>query len=51
MQHLVQVLGPAFKLNSRWPVSQPVPDVGNEEQPYDAVDYFYELFYEYKSWR
>ena len=45
------MFGPAFKRNSRWSVSQPVPDVGNEETPYNAVDKFYDFWFAFKSWR
>lgn len=46
-----QVFGPAFKRNSRWSLAQPVPDVGDEETPYAAVDKFYDFWFAFKSWR
>lgn len=46
-----QVFGPAFKRNSRWSVTQPVPDPGSEETPYAAVDKFYDFWFSFKSWR
>lgn len=49
--HGLQVFGPAFKRNSRWSVTQPVPDVGEEETPYAAVDKFYDFWFSFKSWR
>jgi hypothetical protein len=48
---MVQVFGPAFKRNSRWSVTQPVPDVGDEETAYAAVDKFYDFWFSFKSWR
>ena len=47
----LQVFGPAFKRNSRWSVTQPVPDVGDEQTPYDKVDKFYDFWFSFKSWR
>ncbi|DBA66447.1 hypothetical protein WJX79_001146 [Trebouxia sp. C0005] len=46
-----KVFGPAFKRNSRWSVTQPVPDVGDEETAYAAVDKFYDFWFSFKSWR
>lgn len=48
---LLQVFGPAFKRNSRWSLTQPVPDVGDEETPYHVVDKFYDFWFAFKSWR
>ena len=45
------MFGPAFKRNSRWSVTQPVPDVGDEETAYAAVDKFYDFWFSFKSWR
>lgn len=47
----LQVFGPAFKRNSRWSLTQPVPDVGDEETPYNVVDKFYDFWFSFKSWR
>ena len=47
----MQVFGPAFKRNSRWSHTQPVPDVGDEDTPYAAVDKFYDFWFAFKSWR
>ncbi|KAL3137123.1 hypothetical protein ABBQ32_006697 [Trebouxia sp. C0010 RCD-2024] len=46
-----KVFGPAFKRNSRWSLTQPVPDVGDEETPYNVVDKFYDFWFSFKSWR
>ena len=45
------MFGPAFKRNSRWSLTQPVPDVGDEETAYAAVDKFYDFWFSFKSWR
>ncbi len=45
------MFGPAFKRNSRWSVTQPVPDVGDDETAYAAVDKFYDFWFSFKSWR
>lgn len=48
---VLQVFGPAFKRNSRWSLTQPVPDVGDEDTPYNVVDKFYDFWFSFKSWR
>ena len=46
------VFGPAFRRNARWSAAPgPVPDLGDADTPWDAVDAFYEFWYGFKSWR
>ena len=50
-QARLQVFGPAFRRNSRWSVQQPVPEVGNEAAPWEAVNAFYDFWFTFRSWR
>lgn len=46
-----KVFGPAFRRNARWSSAQPVPDVGDENTPWDDVSKFYDFWFTFKSWR
>lgn len=46
-----KVFGPAFMRNARWSVSQPVPNLGDENTPINTVDSFYNFWFNFKSWR
>ena len=46
-----QVFGPAFRRNARWSVGAPVPEVGEEGTPWEAVDAFYDFWFGFRSWR
>ena len=46
-----QVFGPAFRRNARWSVATPVPEVGEEGTPWEAVDAFYDFWFGFRSWR
>ena len=45
------VFGAAFRRNARWSSVTPVPDFGDADAPWPAVDAFYEFWYSFKSWR
>ena len=47
----MQVFAPAFRRNSRWSVTQPVPEVGDDTTPYADVDSFYNFWFTFRSWR
>ncbi|XP_043720505.1 dnaJ homolog subfamily C member 2-like [Telopea speciosissima] len=46
-----KVFGPAFMRNGRWSVNQPVPSLGEENNPVEEVDRFYNFWYNFRSWR
>lgn len=43
-----QVFAPAFRRNSRWSNITPVPDVGDENTPWDDVDEFYVFWFNFR---
>lgn len=43
--------GKCFALNSRWSVSDRVPQLGDDKSDMKSVDKFYEFWYSFKSWR
>eukprot|EP00045_Choanoeca_perplexa_P017608 m.259201 g.259201 ORF g.259201 m.259201 type:complete len:703 (-) comp17585_c0_seq4:1455-3563(-) len=43
--------GPAFARNSRWFETQPAPEFGDAETPYEEVAAFYSFWYREKTWR
>ncbi len=45
------MFGPAFRRNTRWSVATPVPEVGEDETPWEEVDKFYDFWFSFKSWR
>lgn len=46
-----EVLGPCFKLNSRWSEKKNVPLLGNNESERSHVEWFYDFWYDFQSWR
>ncbi|KAH3758076.1 dnaJ protein subfamily C member 2 [Pelomyxa schiedti] len=42
---------PVFDRNSRWSITQPVPDLGNEDAPWNEIKDFYDFWYSFKTWR
>ncbi|XP_014484773.1 PREDICTED: dnaJ homolog subfamily C member 2 [Dinoponera quadriceps] len=46
-----ELLGKAFKENSRWSVKKPVPQLGGPFTPRDKVEKFYSFWYDFDSWR
>jgi DnaJ family protein C protein 2 len=44
----MQVFGPAFRRNTRWSSIKGVPDLGDENTPYDQVERFYNFWYSFK---
>ncbi len=42
------MFGPAFRRNARWSVDPKVPDVGDENTPYEQVDRFYNFWFAFK---
>lgn len=43
--------GACFGLNSRWSVSDRVPELGDDSTNLDEVHRFYDFWYSFKSWR
>ncbi|CAL8462322.1 g1855 [Coccomyxa elongata] len=50
-EDFIKVFGPAFRRNTRWSVATPVPEVGEDETPWEEVDKFYDFWFSFKSWR
>lgn len=48
---VAQVFAPAFRRNSRWSVTQPVPEVGDDSTSYAEADKFYNFWFSFRSWR
>ncbi|KAK9787621.1 hypothetical protein WJX73_010169 [Symbiochloris irregularis] len=46
-----KVFAPAFRRNSRWSVTQPVPEVGDDSTSYADADKFYNFWFSFRSWR
>jgi len=46
-----KVFRPVFKRNSKWSVKPRVPDIGDENTPYEVVSHFYDFWFRFKSWR
>lgn len=43
--------GECFALNSRWSISNRVPELGDDTSDLDSVNKFYDFWYSFKSWR
>lgn len=50
-QDFFEVFRPVFRRNAKWSEKKPVPDLGDEETPYDKVRAFYEFWRGFSSWR
>lgn len=46
-----EVFGPVFKRNAVWSEQKPVPDLGDENTPYETVKDFYNFWHSFQSWR
>eukprot|EP01018_Ginkgo_biloba_P030815 Gb_27851 [translate_table: standard] len=46
-----KVFGPVFARNGRWSLVQPFPVLGDDDTPVEDVDYFFDFWYGFKSWR
>jgi len=46
-----RVLNKAFKLNSRWSVKKPIPQLGDPNTSRKKVESFYTFWYNFDSWR
>ncbi|ULT94753.1 hypothetical protein L3Y34_003893 [Caenorhabditis briggsae] len=44
-------LGPIFQLNSRWSSVKPVPELGKTDATREAVENFYDFWFNFQSWR
>ncbi|KAL8271355.1 hypothetical protein Esti_004689 [Eimeria stiedai] len=43
--------GAAFQRNARWSVRRPVPSLGDDATPLNAVEKFYDFWFDFESWR
>lgn len=43
--------GAAFQRNARWSTRRPVPTLGDDSTPTDAVEKFYGFWFDFQSWR
>lgn len=50
-KNFFEVLGPCFKLNSRWSERKNVPLLGNNDSERTHVERFYDFWYDFQSWR
>lgn len=44
-------LAPIFQLNSRWSSIKPVPELGKTDATREAVENFYDFWFNFQSWR
>jgi len=49
--HFFSTFGPVFDRNQRWSVISKVPFIGDEDSSLEDVNYFYEFWYGFQSWR
>ncbi|PKI82448.1 hydroxymethylglutaryl-CoA lyase [Malassezia vespertilionis] len=50
-EHFYALWGPVFAREARFSKVTPVPSLGDAESPKEAVDEFYNFFYNFDSWR
>lgn len=50
-QLFYRTFAPIFERNSRWSTKQYVPQLGNQYSRREQVEYFYEYWYNFQSWR
>jgi DnaJ family protein C protein 2 len=50
-ENFYEVLGKAFKDNSRWSIKPHVPQLGGRHTPREQVERFYMFWYDFESWR